>query len=516
MPFFLPNPNDTTLSKMSFFEIAEKPFDVFEIYKHVRLHSKVKLSETVKKRVQKNRAYLDAKISDKNQIIYGINTGFGSLCDVQISQENLEKLQENLVVSHACGMGEKIPENICATIILLKIINLSHGYSGVRLELIEKLIELYNAGIYPLVYEQGSLGASGDLAPLAHMSLPLLGKGLVYYKGEIKPTNDVFSSLNIETISLTSKEGLALLNGTQFSLAHAISAVSEGMSLFHLSNRIAALSMEAFQCDISPYNALLHIVRPHEGQKITAKAIYDFLIDSPLRNLPKTSVQDPYSFRCVPQVHGASYQALSHAMEVVNTEINSVTDNPMVFDEDDLVLSGGNFHAQPLALVLDYLAIALAELGSISERRVYQLINGDRGLPAFLTKYPGLDSGFMIAQYTAASIVSQSKQYCTPASIDSIVSSKGQEDHVSMAANAATKIMKILSNLKSLIAIEWLTAAQAIEFRRPATISETLEKVYNELRSRIPMLEEDRLMHDDMMKARELVEEKIILDANDQ
>ncbi len=497
---------------MSFFEIAEKPFDAFEIYKHICIKSKVRLSETIKQRVQKNRAYLDNKISDKNQIIYGINTGFGSLCNVQISQENLEKLQENLVLSHACGMGEKISEEICATILLLKIINLSHGYSGIRLELLEKLIELYNNGIFPVVYEQGSLGASGDLAPLAHMSLPLLGRGLVYYQGVIKSTEDILKITGIKSISLTSKEGLALLNGTQFSLAHAIHAVSEGMSLFHICNQVAALSMEAFQCDISPYNALLHIVRPHKGQKITAEAIFNYLKDSPFRKLPQSSVQDPYSFRCVPQVHGASYQALVHALDVINTEINSVTDNPMVFDESDLILSGGNFHAQPLALVLDYLAIALAELGSISERRVYQLINGDRGLPAFLTKYPGLDSGFMIAQYTAASIVSQSKQYCSPASIDSIVSSKGQEDHVSMAANAATKIMKVVSNLKSLVAIEWLTSAQALEFRRPTMTSHALEKCYQELRTHIPMLEEDRLMHDDMMRARKLVEEKIKLD----
>ncbi len=492
---------------MSYIEITEKPFNAFEIYNHVRIRSHVKLSESVKIKIQKNRTYLDAKISDKTQIIYGINTGFGSLCNVQISQENLEKLQENLVLSHACGMGDILPEKMCTTILLLKIINLSHGYSGVRLELIDKLIELFNAHIIPVIYEQGSLGASGDLAPLAHMSLPLLGKGLVYFEGAIRPAEEVLVQTNIQPITLTSKEGLALLNGTQFSLAHAIHAAVEGMSLFHLCNQVAALSMEAFQCDISPYNQLLHNVRPHYGQKITASAIYDYLKDSPMRQLPKTSVQDPYSFRCVPQVHGASYQALAHALDVINTEINSVTDNPMVFDEADLILSGGNFHAQPLALILDYMAIALAELGSISERRVYQLINGDRGLPAFLTKYPGLDSGFMIVQYTAASIVSQSKQYCTPASIDSIVSSKGQEDHVSMAANAGTKIMKILSNLKSLVAIEWLTAAQALDFRRPTKTSDVLEKFHSELRSRIPILEEDRLMHDDMMKARELVDE---------
>lgn len=495
---------------MKTFVISEQNIHPLDVYCAVMHRMSVVVDLFLKDKIRRNRTYLDKRILHKEDIMYGINTGFGSLCNVQISQENLEKLQENLVLSHACGMGERVSENICRTILLLKIINLSQGYSGVRLELVEKLVELYNTGIIPVVFEQGSLGASGDLAPLAHMSLVLLGKGEVYFNGGVHPAGDILTQTGVLPVTLTSKEGLALLNGTQFSLAHAIHAACEGLSLFHLANQISALSMEAYCCDIAPYNKWIHSVRPHEGQVLTAQTIFDLLKDSDFRTAPKSSVQDPYSFRCVPQVHGASYQALQHAMEVIGTEINSVTDNPMVFDEQDLVLSGGNFHAQPLALILDYMAIALAELGSISERRMYQLINGDRGLPAFLTKYPGLDSGFMIVQYTAASIVSQTKQYCTPASVDSIVSSKGQEDHVSMAANAATKVMKVLSNLKSILGMEWMTAAQAMEFRKSVKTSPALDKFMSDLREVIPALEEDRIMHDDMVKAKALLETHVL------
>jgi histidine ammonia-lyase len=495
---------------MSHISIDGSSFHTENIIHALKLRHKVQLSTDVIEKINKNRNYLEHKMQNPDAIIYGINTGFGSLCNVRISDENLGKLQENLVLSHACGMGDLVPENICRLIHLLKIINLSHGYSGIRVDLLEKLIALYNAEIIPVIYQQGSLGASGDLAPLAHLSLVLLGKGKVYLEGNIVDTAVALRAKNIAPLPLKSKEGLALLNGTQFSLAYATKIVSEAKSLFHIANKIAALSMEAFVCDIAPYDPSLHNIRPHEGQILTANAIYHLLAGSEIRNLQKQSVQDPYSFRCVPQVHGASYQAIKHAEEVVNTEINAVTDNPIVFDEEDKVLSGGNFHAQPLALILDYLAIAMSELGSISERRVYQLINGDRGLPAFLTKYPGLDSGFMIAQYTAASIASQNKQYCTPASIDSIVSSKGQEDHVSMAANAATKGYKVLKNLKSLLAIELLTAAQAFEFRRPAKSTPDLEKMMSDVRDVIPMLEEDRLMHDDMVMAEAIIEKWIM------
>ncbi|MBP6237919.1 MAG: histidine ammonia-lyase [Saprospiraceae bacterium] len=492
------------------FIIDGSGLNINELYLLLKSGRKLLLSKDIRNRIQDNRHYLESKIDDPGAVIYGINTGFGSLCNVKISDANLEKLQENLVLSHACGMGEIVPEDICRLILLLKIINLSHGNSGVRPELVEKLIELYNADIIPVIYQMGSLGASGDLAPLAHLSLPLLGVGKVYIDDIITDSGSALAQKKISHLTLKSKEGLALLNGTQFSLAYASVIVAEAKSIFHLANKIAALSMDAFVCDISPFDRLLHEIRPHKGQLMTAKEIYGYLADSDIRNLQKLSIQDPYSFRCVPQVHGASYQAILHAEEVVNTEINSVTDNPNVFHEEDKILSGGNFHAQPLALVLDYLAIAMAELGSISERRVYQLINGDRGLPAFLTKYPGLDSGFMIAQYTAASIVSQNKQYCTPASIDSIVSSKGQEDHVSMAANAATKAYRVLQNLKSLLAIELMTAGQALEFRRPVKSSEALEDIFAALRQKIEFLEEDRLMHDDLKKSEKLINEWVV------
>ncbi len=487
------------------FILEGKNLNIKDIYSLIHNNQSIELSEKVKKRIFENRAFLENKLLASNEIIYGINTGFGSLCNVVISDANLEKLQENLVLSHACGLGDVVPENICRMIYLLKIINLAHGFSGVRVDLIEKMIDLYNAKITPVIYQLGSLGASGDLAPLAHLSLPLLGEGKVYFEGQILPSGLALRAKGIAPLTLKSKEGLALLNGTQFSLAYATNILAECQSLFHLANKIAALSMDAFVCDISPFDPLLHAIRPHPGQISAAKEIYGYLELSEVRNMEKLSVQDPYSFRCVPQVHGASYQAIKHAEEVVNIEINAVTDNPNVFDEANKILSGGNFHAQPLALVLDYLAMAMAELGSISERRVYQLINGERGLPAFLTKYPGLDSGFMIAQYTAASIVSQNKQYCTPASVDSIVSSKGQEDHVSMAANAATKAYKVLQNLKSLLAIEVLTAAQAFEFRRPCKTSAPLESLLFDVRKEIPFLEEDRLMHDDLKKAEKLI-----------
>lgn len=490
---------------MPVFYINKDTISPESILSALHADKQVVLTDQVIAKVQANRAYLEQKLANPDAVIYGINTGFGSLCNVRISDENLGKLQENLVCSHACGMGDKVPQETARLIHLLKIVNLAHGYSGIRVELLQKLIDLYNAGIYPVIYQQGSLGASGDLAPLAHLSLLLLGKGKAYYKNQEVETSIALEAENIEPIALKSKEGLALLNGTQFSLAYATEIVTKAEKLFHLINKISALSMEAYACDISPFIHLLHDIRPHKGQQLTAGHIYDLLKGSELRNIKKQSVQDPYSFRCVPQVHGASWTAIQHAKDVVTTEINAATDNPMVFDADDMILSGGNFHAQPLALILDYMAIALAELGNISERRVYQLINGDRGLPAYLTKYPGLDSGFMIVQYTAASIVSQNKQYCTPASIDSIVSSKGQEDHVSMAANAATKCAKVLENLISLAAIELLTAGQAFEFRRPTKSSPELESLLAALRAKVPVLEEDRIMHDDMMQAVALV-----------
>lgn len=482
----------------------------WDIHQIGKIHNSdfIKLSENELKRIQNNRDYLEEKIKDNNAVIYGINTGFGSLCNIRISNTELEELQENLVLSHACGMGDKIPHNIARLILLLKIKNFSKAVSGVRTIVVEKLIELYNQNITPVIYEMGSLGASGDLAPLAHLSLPLLGRGEVYSESGTQKAAEVLQKKSIEPIKLKAKEGLALLNGTQFSLAFAATSCLEGLQLFHFYNEVAALSMEAFGCSSAPLDESIQNIRPHEGQVLVAKTIRDILAGSQLNN-SSYSVQDPYSFRCVPQVHGATFTALKHAREVIETELNSATDNPNIFDEEDKILSGGNFHAQPLALILDYMGIAMAELGNISERRVYQLINGDRGLPAFLAPEPGLHSGFMIAQYTAASIVSQNKQLATPASVDSIISSKGQEDHVSMAANAGTKCYKIVRNVKMLLAIEWLTACQALAFRDVERTSPKIKKLYTDLRNQIPFMDKDRLLHDDLVKALEIVDFKL-------
>jgi histidine ammonia-lyase len=463
------------------------------------------LSEEIQKKIADNRNYLEQKIKEPGSVYYGINTGFGSLCNIQISQHELEELQENLVLSHACGMGAKVPQELCKLILLLKIKNFTKAVSGVRPLLVQRLIDMYNHDVIPVIYEMGSLGASGDLAPLAHLSLPLLGRGEVYFEGEIRPTKDVLEFLGWDVLTLEAKEGLALLNGTQFSLAYSSKICITALRIFELYHKIAAFSMEAYGCSISPFDPSIHNIRPHHGQMLTAQKIYALLDGSEMRNA-SYSVQDPYSFRCVPQVHGASYTAFRHAREVIETEINAATDNPNIFDKEDKILSGGNFHAQPLALILDYMAIALAELGNISERRVYQLINGDRDLPAFLAPEPGLHSGFMIVQYTAASIVSQNKQYCTPASVDSIVSSKGQEDHVSMASNAGTKCFKILENIKMLMAIELLTACQAFTFRKPKKSTPELEVLYHTVRETIPFMDKDRLLHDDLMAAQRIVE----------
>jgi len=456
------------------------------------------LSEEAKVNIQKCRDYLDKKMQSQTDPIYGINTGFGSLCNVKISNENLSQLQENLVKSHACGTGEEVPNSIVKLMLLLKIQSLSYGNSGVQLETVERLIDFYNNDVLPIIYTQGSLGASGDLAPLAHLSLPLLGEGEVSFEGKKVHSKEVLTHFNWKPIVLQSKEGLALLNGTQFMSAYGVHILLKSYKLSYLADLIGTISLEGFDGRIDPFNELIHLVRPHKGQIETAQRITEFLDGSQIINQNKTHVQDPYSFRCMPQVHGASKDAMDYARRVFRTEINSVTDNPNVFVGEDVIVSGGNFHGQPLALALDFLGIALAELGSISERRTYQLISGLRGLPAFLVDNPGLNSGFMIPQYTAASIVSQNKQLATPASIDSIVSSNGQEDHVSMGANSATKCFKIIENLECILAIELMNASQAIEFRRPLKSSEFIEQFLKSYRTEVPFVKEDRILHYDI------------------
>lgn len=456
------------------------------------------LSEEARANIEKCRTYLDEKMKSNDDPIYGINTGFGSLYNVKISNENLSKLQENLVKSHACGTGDEVPAEIVKIMLLFKIQSLSYGYSGVQLETVERLIEFYNNDILPVIYEQGSLGASGDLAPLAHLSLPLIGEGEVYADGFRQPAKKVLDKMGWQPIVLKSKEGLALLNGTQFMSAYGVYVLIKAIKYCYLADVIGAISLEGYDGRIEPFNELIHMIRPHKGQIITARRFNELLEDSEIIAQPKKHVQDPYSFRCIPQVHGATKDTIDYVKKVFRTEINSVTDNPNVFIESDQIISGGNFHGQPLALTLDFLGMALAELGSISERRTYQLISGLRGLPPFLVANPGLNSGFMIPQYTAASIVSQNKQLATPASVDSIVSSNGQEDHVSMGANAATKTLKIVNNLERILAIELMNASQALEFRRPLKSSEFLESFITSYRAEVPVVEEDRILHYDI------------------
>ncbi len=478
--------------------ISSELLDLPALHAITENNSTIALSEEAILNIKKSRNYLDDRVRKDQTPIYGINTGFGSLYNVKISSENLSKLQENLVMSHACGTGDIVPLPVVKLMLFLKIQSLSYGYSGVQLETVERLVAMYNEDVLPVVFTQGSLGASGDLAPLAHLSLPLLGKGEVFMNGERLPASEVLSNKNWEPIQLQAKEGLALLNGTQFMSAYAVYCLLKGQKLAYLADLIGAMSLDAFDCNLSPFDPLVHLVRPHRGQVKTAERILSFLDDSEIAHSDSKKVQDPYSFRCIPQVHGASRDTLDFVGRTVKTEINSVTDNPNIFVSDDKVISGGNFHGQPLALGLDYLGIALAELANISERRTYQLVSGQRDLPAFLVKNPGLNSGFMIPQYTAASIVSENKQLATPASVDSIVSSNGQEDHVSMGANAATQCYRIVNNLERVLAIELLNASQAVEFRRPLRTSSFLESFLSAYREVVPFVEEDRLLSNDI------------------
>ena len=485
----------------NFHYITTEVLSLEQVQEIINFNKKVSLSEEAELNIQKCRNYLDQKMQVNEQAIYGINTGFGSLCNVKISNENLSQLQENLVKSHACGTGEEVPQEIVKLMLLLKVQSLSYGYSGVQLDTVKRLLDFYNNDVLPVIYTQGSLGASGDLAPLAHLSLPLLGEGEVYFEGKKVPAKTVLTHFGWKPIVLQSKEGLALLNGTQFMSAYGVHIILKATKYSYLADLIGTISLEGFDGRAEPFNELIHFIRPHKGQIVTANRVLEFLEGSEIIAQMKEHVQDPYSFRCIPQVHGASKDALDYVKRVFKTEINSVTDNPNVFIESDQIISGGNFHGQPLALALDFLAIALAELGSISERRTYQLISGLRNLPAFLVDNPGLNSGFMIPQYTAASIASQNKQLATPASVDSIVSSNGQEDHVSMGANAATKALRVMDNLERILAIELMNASQAIEFRRPLQSSEFIEMFLKSYRAEVPFVKEDRILHYDIQNS---------------
>ena len=467
--------------------------------------STLSLGRDAEEAILKCRKYLDSKMEDIRRPIYGVTTGFGSLCNITIAAEDLSQLQHNLVMSHACGTGETVRPEIVKLMLLLKIQSLSYGYSGVQLITVQRLIDMFNNDILPVVYQQGSLGASGDLAPLAHMSLPLIGMGEVIYKGQVTDAAQVWKEMGWEPIKLKSKEGLALLNGTQFMSAHAVWSLVQAQRLSDWADKIGAMSLEAYDGRIEPFYPQVHEVRAHQGQIETAARIREILEGSEIIRQRKVHVQDPYSFRCMPQVHGASKDTIRYVKGIIETEINSATDNPTVFPDEDLIISAGNFHGQPIALPMDMLALALSELANISERRIYKLISGQRGLPNFLVAKPGLNSGFMIPQYTAASIVSQSKGLCMPASADSIPSSQGQEDHVSMGANAATKLVRVVENTERVLAIELFNAAQALEFRRPLRSSWTIEKIYAGYRKVVPFIDDDCYMHPFIEKSVEFI-----------
>ena len=460
------------------------------------------LSDDARERIVRCRKYLDKKIASQKEPVYGVTTGFGSLCKVSISKEQLSQLQVNLMKSHACGVGERAPKDIVRIMLLLKVQSLSYGFSGCKLDTVERLIDFFNNDITPVVYRQGSLGASGDLVPLAHLCLPLVGEGeVMMHDGQTISGSEMLRRMNWQPIEMASKEGLALLNGTQNMSAYAVWSLIEAQRLSDWADRIAAMSLDAFDGRIEPFTHAVHAVRPHLGQIETARNMREMLEGSELIQSEKTNVQDPYSFRCVPQVHGAVKDTLRYVKSVIDIEINSATDNPTVCPDDDLIISAGNFHGEPIALPIDFLSIAMSELANISERRIYRLVSGLRGLPDFLVANPGLNSGFMITQYTAASCVSLNKSLAMPSSVDSIPSCQDQEDLVSMGANAALKLQKVILNTERVLAIELMNAAQALEFRFPKKSSPAIMKIHDDFRREVPFISDDVVMYPLIEKA---------------
>ncbi|MCH5335335.1 MAG: histidine ammonia-lyase [Alistipes sp.] len=494
---------------MEIHHISAEHLTIGRVREIIESGCRLALSDDARQRIIRCREYLDSKMENNSRPIYGITTGFGSLCNISVERDRLSQLQKNLVCSHACGTGERVSDEVVRLILLLKIQSLSYGHSGVQLLTVERLIDFYNNDILPVVYQQGSLGASGDLAPLAHLSLPLIGLGEVQYKGSVRPAAEVLAEFGWEPVELQSKEGLALLNGTQFMSAHGVWALIAAHRLSEWADRIGAMSLEAFDGRLEPFEHIVHAIRPHNGQIQTAARFRELLSGSELAAGHKEHVQDPYSFRCIPQVHGATKDTIDYVESVLTAEINAVTDNPTVFPDQDEIISAGNFHGQPIALAMDFLAIALAELGNISERRTYQLISGKRGLPSFLVAKPGLNSGFMIPQYTAASIVSRTKGLCMPASVDSIPSSQGQEDHVSMGSNAATKLAEVVRNTERVLAIELMNAAQALEFRRPKRSSQTIEEIFARYRKCVPFIDDDTVMYPHIAESVEFIRRQL-------
>ena len=482
-------------------QISAEHLTIQKIDEIIKGHYKLELSDDARSRIIKCRQYLDKKIEDNSRPIYGVTTGFGSLCNVSIGRDYLAQLQINLMMSHACGTGERVPNEIVKIMLLLKIQSLSYGYSGCKLDTVERLVEFFNNDVYPIVYMQGSLGASGDLVPLAHLSLPLVGMGEVEYKGKIISGKRLMSVMGWTPIELASKEGLALLNGTQNMAAFAVWSLIQSHRLNEWADIIAAMSLDAYNGLVEPFTDAVHRVRPHKGQIETAAKMRELLEGSEIMEKPKSYVQDPYSFRCVPQVHGTVKDTMAYVESVIDIEINSATDNPTVCPDDDLIISAGNFHGEPIASPMDFLAIAMSELANISERRIYKLVSGTRGLPSFLVANPGVNSGFMITQYTAASVVSLNKSLCSPASVDSIPSCQGQEDHVSMGANAAIKLYKVVLNTERVLAIELFNATQALEFRRPLRSSSVIQEVFDRYRKDVPFIINDEVMYPYIQKS---------------
>lgn len=480
---------------MKFHKISAEHLSIERIGEIVYGGYKIELSDDAHKRIVDCREYLDRKIAESTTPIYGVTTGFGSLCNVSIGSDYLAQLQINLMMSHACGTGNRVPNDIVKIMLLLKIQSLSYGFSGCQLVTVNRLIDFFNNEIYPVVYMQGSLGASGDLVPLAHLSLPLVGLGEVELKGMVMSGAEVLQKFDWQPIKLASKEGLALLNGTQNMGAFAVWALLQSIRLSDWADKIAAMSLDAYYGLTAPFTDAVHQVRPHKGQIVTAARMRELLEGSQIIEKPKTYVQDPYSFRCIPQVHGTVKDTIEYVRSVVDVEVNSATDNPTVCPDEDIIISAGNFHGEPIAMPMDFLAIAMCELANISERRIYKLVSGTRGLPSFLVANPGVNSGFMIPQYTAASIVSLNKSLATPSSVDSIPSSQGQEDHVSMGANAAIKLYKVVLNTERVLAIELFNAAQALDFRRPLRSSEIIETIHNNYRKVVPFIVDDEVMY---------------------
>ena len=479
----------------------------------VRKGYKVQLTEEAVKRVEKARRVVDEFV-DKERVVYGITTGFGKFSDVSISKEETKALQKNLIISHACGVGEPLDQEVVRGIMLLRANALAKGYSGIRLSTLNTLIEMLNKGVHPLIPEKGSLGASGDLAPLSHMVLVMLGEGKAYYKGELLTGKEAMDRAGIPTIELTSKEGLALINGTQVMTSIGALAVYDGIKLSKTADIVAALTVEALNGVVDAYDDRVHKIRPHQGQINTAQNLLHLLQSSEMTTRQgEIRVQDAYSLRCIPQIHGGSKDALKYVEDKVNIEMNSATDNPLIFEDTQDVISGGNFHGQPMALSFDFLGIALSELANISERRLERLVNPALSdLPAFLAKNGGLNSGFMIVQYSAAALVSENKVLAHPASVDSIPSSANQEDHVSMGTIAARKAREILGNTRKVLAMELLTACQAIDLRGKKGLGKGTEIAYNIVRENLTTIEEDRIMYNEINTCEDIIKSNKILE----